>query len=168
MQGARSLSKIGRSMRVLLSLCCFLALSTAFAEQLSASVTGARGIIAGMSYQEVVRVLGLPQERVEREALHEDLWIYPRVAIVFKEGKVSGSQDPVSRQTVPFKVQEVRPSPSPSQNNESVAIEEILSDIMSISGGDDSASSNDSSNVSTLPRNIMPPPPPPMLGGQEP
>ena len=45
-------------------------------------------IMEGMDYQQVLKVWGAPLEKQEYESKREDLWLYHRKEIRFKEGRV--------------------------------------------------------------------------------
>ena len=42
----------------------------------------------GMSYGQVLKIMGSPNERQVREAKREDLWIYDKESILLREGRV--------------------------------------------------------------------------------
>ena len=100
-----------------------------------------RGVAAGMGYEDVIRVVGMPLDREEREATREDVWRYAKFQVIFREGRVSGFY------TTKGRVDLASPSPkrdgqisSPrgadgagnkAAGKDEVTLDEILADIMS-------------------------------------
>lgn len=64
-----------------------LVLSFVLPQSLSANEM-ALSPLKGSSYGEVLNLLGPPKEKEIREAKREDLWIYDKQNILFREGKV--------------------------------------------------------------------------------
>ena len=55
----------------------------------------------GMSFYDVLKSLGTPQEKLEREAQREEVWIYANRKIIFQEGKVVAWSDGTSPKHAP-------------------------------------------------------------------
>jgi len=48
----------------------------------------AQEIHNGMSMSTVIQRLGAPSSKTEKETLRENVWIYPAMVVIFKDGKV--------------------------------------------------------------------------------
>ena len=97
----------------------------------------------GMSYAHVTQLWGAPQEKIVMEAKREDLWVYKKVKLKFKNGKLFTVKDiktakntqPTSKVEVKADVPKVELKEEPKDTDvSSETVEDILSEIMK--GGD--------------------------------
>ncbi len=81
--------------------------------------------LKGSSYGEVLEMLGIPKEKEIREIKREDLWIYDKQSVLFREGKVVEVKSPEIL-VVPVKSKPKKTTPK--SNDE---VDRILKDIVS-------------------------------------
>jgi len=129
----------------------------------AAAQTRYRSLTAGMGYSEVLQSLGAPKEKGERESRREDVWIYPKVTVVFKEGRLVSWEGTQGKKSQSANTAVAASTPRAAvTTNEGVGLEEILSEIMGSSEGDEAPTGSDV-RPGGLPRTLMPPPPPPTV-----
>ena len=117
------------------------------------------GIGAGMGYDEVIKVMGMPLEREEREITREDVWRYPKFQVIFREGRVSGFYTSKGRVDLAAADHQGKGQANAASRGgeaggkggakDEVTLDEILADIMS--------GPEDGSSVESVPKIALPP-----------
>lgn len=119
----------------------------------------------GMGYQQVIALLGEPQERVERETLRQDIWRYQGGQVFFSNGRlvawtVAGAAP--SGEPVAGEIRDSSPTlkaPKPSSKIEVAKYENLLTEILD-SLPDDGSSAKDGIEGGISPISPVAPPPP--------
>lgn len=112
----------------------FLALTVLLVQSVKAEAHYDAMISEGMTFAEVVRLLGAPSEKVERETKRENIWKYSDREVFFQEGRVVSVKlsEAAAAAAVGDPLDDDLSTYSDQELDENVAVEEILSEIMRV------------------------------------
>lgn len=96
-----------RQISTILIICFFVAFNihaqTNMEYPTRADPTRDYSIKSGMTQQEILSLIGAPQEKKENEVKRQELWIYPNSKFLFKEGKLILTKEKIGSDANQFK-----------------------------------------------------------------
>ena len=85
-----------------------------------------------MSFHDVLKAWGAPQDKQELEAKRQDIWVYPAARVIFQNGRVAAwfQEGATLVDALPVKPPKEVVAANDGADGEDSAVEEILRDIL--------------------------------------
>lgn len=112
-------------LRILSAILVVVTAQNAFADRRMNELT------EGMNYNQVLRVLGEPTEKIDKETKREDVWLYGLNELVFAEGKLVAWKEAGTKKAIGANPANLGADAQDGVSGEDVALEDILTDIVS-------------------------------------